>query len=329
MKKFPNLKVISRDGSTTYRTSIETANTNIIQISDRFHLIKGISEVLVKYVRNKYSKNIITVHGKEETKVEDDFEEEYSKLAKSAKENYDRKKAEFNLIKEYYNKCNNYSKTAKKFGVDPRTVKEYAHMENLPIPKRNSSSSLDKYKNKIIDNIDKSCQDIYKIIQKEGYKGTYSSLRYFIKKRSLKVSNNEKNTFVNRTYIIDLLNHKSISDLQLDKFEEENLKKLLKQDKMLAKIIELNDNFSIAIFSKITDRIDEWIQDAKKLNISPINTFISSLETDILAVKHSVAYSNLSNGLIEGKNCKMKLIKRMMFGRCSAKLLRAKLIQLG
>lgn len=40
LKKFPNIKIISRDGSTSYRTSIEKTNINILQISDRFHLLK-------------------------------------------------------------------------------------------------------------------------------------------------------------------------------------------------------------------------------------------------------------------------------------------------
>lgn len=39
-----------------------------------------------------------------------------------------------------------------------------------------------------------------------------------------------------------------------------------------------------------------------------------------------VVSSNLSNGFIEGINNKIKLIKRVMFGRCSLLLLKAKMI---
>ena len=59
LKKFSNIKILSRDGSTSYKIAIEKANANMIQVSDRFHLIKGLSEVLSKYIRKKYSKNII------------------------------------------------------------------------------------------------------------------------------------------------------------------------------------------------------------------------------------------------------------------------------
>ena len=63
LKKFPNIKIISRDGSTSYRTSIEKTNINILQISDRFHLLKNLSELLSEFIRNNYNKNImIKIH---------------------------------------------------------------------------------------------------------------------------------------------------------------------------------------------------------------------------------------------------------------------------
>lgn len=327
LKKFYNLKIVSRDGSTTYRFAIEKANINIVQVSDRFHEIKALSEALEQAIRRLYSKNILVVQG--ESKTCDNFDEEYNNLSKKAKENYDRKNAEFKNIKDYYNKCNNYSKTAKKFHVDKRTVKEYVHMDKLPINKRKSISTLDKYKDTIIDNIDKKVSDIFKILQKNGYKGTFSNLHVYISSHKLKVSTDDKNKYINRTYIIDILHHKSISDLRLNKEDEELLKKLLKQDKTIRKIIEISDRFSIALFSEKAGKIDEWIEDAKALDISELNTFVNTIVTDIVATKNSITYLNISNGLTEGKNCKMKFIKRMMYGRCSSKLLRAKLLQLG
>ena len=259
----------------------------------------------------------------------DDFEEEYNQLTPKSKENYDRKNKEFKEIKEYYNRCNNYSKVADKFGVDKRTVKAYTHMDRLPITKRKSNSSLDKYQDVIIDNIDKKETDIYEILKKKGYKGTYSNVRTYIRNKHLKVSTVDKNQYVSRTDIIEILNHRSISDLKLKKEDEEILKLLLKQNKHLAKILEINDNFSTALFSEDISKLDKWINEAKNLDISELNTFTETIEKDIEATKNAIAYQKVSNGITEGKNCKLKMIKRMMFGRCSYELLRAKLIQLG
>ena len=185
------------------------------------------------------------------------FDKEYEQISSKRKENYDRRNTEFLQIKEYYNKCNNYLKVAKKFGVCWRTVKAYAHMDRLPINKRKSISKLNKFKEIIIDNIDKKQADIYLILKKKGYKGTFSSLRMYIYKNNLKVSTIDKNKYVNRTNIIEILHHKSISDLMLNNEDTKILKQLLKQDKVLSRLLELNDNFSITLFSNNPDKLDK------------------------------------------------------------------------
>lgn len=59
LKTFPNLTVVTRDGSPMYRMAITMANPDIIQISDRFHLIKGISEAIVSVLRRLLSRIIV------------------------------------------------------------------------------------------------------------------------------------------------------------------------------------------------------------------------------------------------------------------------------
>lgn len=314
----------------TYRSAIDDTNNNIVQISDRFHLIKGLSEILGQYINKNYSKNIVLTDNEIiESNTEDNFEEEYLKLNKKAKINYDKKNSEFLQIKAYYNMCNNYSKTAKKFNVDWRVVKEYTRIDRLPITKRNCNSSLSKYHKIIIDNIDKKMSKIYEIIKEKGYKCGYSNLKYYIQSKNLKVSVTDNNKFINRTNIVELINHKSISDLNIQKDEEYTLKKLIKKDKKIKDILEINDKFYISVFSQNIEVLKKWIMQAKMLNIPSLNTFASSVENDIEAVNNSIINLNLSNGLIEGKNCKAKMIKRIMYGRCSSKLFRAKLIQIG
>ena len=59
LKLFPNLKYVSRDGSLIYKSAIELANPNIIQISDRFHLIKELSEVINEEIKNTIPRVVI------------------------------------------------------------------------------------------------------------------------------------------------------------------------------------------------------------------------------------------------------------------------------
>lgn len=51
--------IVSRDGSSIYKLAIELANPDIIQVSDRFHLIKGLSEAIREEAKRIMPRQII------------------------------------------------------------------------------------------------------------------------------------------------------------------------------------------------------------------------------------------------------------------------------
>lgn len=50
LDRFPNIEVISRDVAQIYAHAAKKSNPDVMQISDRFHLIKGLSEAIDKYI---------------------------------------------------------------------------------------------------------------------------------------------------------------------------------------------------------------------------------------------------------------------------------------
>jgi len=50
LKTYPNLEIVSRDGSQTYASAIKAAHPNAIQINDRFHLLKNLTDYCKKYI---------------------------------------------------------------------------------------------------------------------------------------------------------------------------------------------------------------------------------------------------------------------------------------
>ena len=55
---FPNIQVISRDGAATYSSTATDSHPDAIHVSDRFHLIKGISEAINKYIIREFPARI-------------------------------------------------------------------------------------------------------------------------------------------------------------------------------------------------------------------------------------------------------------------------------
>ena len=90
-------------------------------------------------------------------------------------------------------------------------------------------------------------------------------------------------------------------------------------------IYETVKKFKEIMFSKKEELLDNWIEQTKKLNIQEFHSFINGLERDIDAVKNGIKY-DYNNGLAEGSVNKIKVIKRIMYGRCSFNLLKQKVL---
>ena len=50
LKTYPNLEIVSRDGSLTYAAAIRKAHPHAVQISDRFHLLKNFTDYCKSYI---------------------------------------------------------------------------------------------------------------------------------------------------------------------------------------------------------------------------------------------------------------------------------------
>ena len=49
--KYPNIKIISRDGGTTYKSSSYKSHRKAKQISDRFHILKNLTDYAVSILK--------------------------------------------------------------------------------------------------------------------------------------------------------------------------------------------------------------------------------------------------------------------------------------
>lgn len=69
----------------------------------------------------------------------------------------------------------------------------------------------------------------------------------------------------------------------------------------------------------------DWIEKTKKYKIRELDSFVKLIRWDLNAVENAITY-HYSNGLTEGHNNKIKLIKRQIYGCCNFDLLRLKIL---
>lgn len=289
---------------------------NAKQIVDRFHILKNLTDDLCNYLKRTVSDRI-------KLYKQDDFNTK-EVLTKRQQDKIDTANRKWELIKEakqlYQNK---HTKTfiAKKLGITRVTLNIYLSLNEPPV--KDNNCILDNYlpliKQCIIDG--KKTKEIFEEIKASGYKGKMTVLNMHMKSIRNEVKNNI--SYLKRSKV------KKLFFYNLEDIKNENLKQdiifYLNQNEELKKIIDLEKEFKNILFSKKPDKLELWLEKAKKLDVIELNSFINLIESDIDAVKNAVIY-NFSNGLTEGFNNKTKVIKRQMYGRCNFDLLRLKIL---
>ena len=96
--------------------------------------------------------------------------------------------------------------------------------------------------------------------------------------------------------------------------------------KALQKLLGILREFHRIVFSKKAEDLEHWIEQASNWDTIPeLKSFIDGLKHDISVVKNAIMF-DYKNGLAEGSVTKIKLIKRIMYGRNSFTLLKAKVL---
>lgn len=394
LKTYPNIKVVSRDGSITYHNAITTAHPEAVQVSDRFHLLKNLTsyckEFLMKYFKAKILIKVpvpekpqvdvtatseVTVTNKKLT-LEEKSNRAFSMLAEgfgktqlckqlnmdirtlekllgmseeernqyvrsnmelSHEQKVLKKQELINTVKGMHEEKFSIRSISKELQLSRQTITRYLNESITAIHgsynvKR--KSILDPYLGEINVLIDKgvAVTAIEAKIRQEGYKGSSSTLRNYAAGLKRLIQNTYKGSditpenteLVERKLLIKLLFK------QLEKIkglDNECLDRVNSQYPRYKELIDIVNEFKKILVDKKVERMEQWIHRATGLNIREINSFINGITRDITAVKNAIRYE-YNNGLAEGSVNKLKVIKRIMYGRNSFEMLRKKLLRL-
>lgn len=337
LKTYPNITVISRDGSPVYAKAIRSAHPGALQVSDRFHLVKGVTDAARQCVLRLVAARIRIAS--DDAREPDGYWEKpplrETDLPLRLHNATTEKRAEtLHKVRALAVAGLNVHRIAKETGLSWMTAKKYLDEAFDPACKEFGVDRPSKLKPfaPMIDEMlvnRMKFREIEETIRAQGYDGAASTIRmYATRKRRLNQAAHEKaieNTeVVERKHLLKLLYHpmekvKGITDAQFVK--------ILCAYPQLSDIYTIVDSFKAMLVSKQADELNTWIDLAKSFDIPEIDSFVSGLSRDLAAVKNAIRY-DYNNGLAEGSINKIKLIKRIMFGRNTFHLLRAKTLAL-
>lgn len=100
---------------------------------------------------------------------------------------------------------------------------------------------------------------------------------------------------------------------------------VLKTYPVITELYAAIKEFYEILYSRRDERLETWLEKIENFNIPELQTYVNGIRIDINAVKNGIKLK-YNNGLAEGSVNKIKVIKRIMYGRNSFDLLKAKVL---
>ena len=111
----------------------------------------------------------------------------------------------------------------------------------------------------------------------------------------------------------------------LDEVEREDLAAFCQASIALKKAYDLAQDFLSMVHKREGHRLDAWLEQVAKSDLSELQSFANGVERDKAAVQAGLTWW-INNGVVEGSVTKVKLIKRQMYGRAGFALLRQRVL---
>ena len=96
---------------------------------------------------------------------------------------------------------------------------------------------------------------------------------------------------------------------------------------LIGTVHDIVKSFKNTLFSKEPEELEKWLEKAEGLGIEQISSFAGGIRREINAARKAIEL-DYNNGLAEGSVNKIKVVKRIMYGRNSFELLKGKLLRL-
>lgn len=323
LKSHSNIALITRDGSRSYAKSITEASPSIIQVGDRWHILHQLFEAVKKTITSvvpaKWNPpNLEQSASKEDTLTVPARKHEVRRI-----QNEEKRWERIQQVRHLYEKGYTVTAIQKKCQISRGTV--YKDLRQTGKPNHKRASPYQKYRPIIHLLIlkEQSNHQIEKVCRSKGYTGSLSTLNGMIAEERRSKKNFEPKSYYFRQKII-----KIIWDFEKENHNEQLHKlhpKLLEEFPELIDIDKLVGSFRNLFTEKSVDSLDYWIRQYNESNFSHVKSFINGLRQDLQAVRLSIQ-EDWNNGITEGHVNRLKMIKRIMYGRDSFSVLKNRVL---
>ncbi len=319
----PAIQVVARDRSSEYAAGIHAGAPQAMQVADRWHLLKNLSEMTERALADLWPvlrQSAPTPVGASEKRREK-FPRAQSDLNRQQASREKRVQI-YTHIQLLKRRGCGQRQIARILGLSRGTVRRYFHATAFPeSPARRVPSLIDPYLEFLEQRYaagTTNAQQLWREIRDQGYPGSSRQVNKWVQTQRHKINMVEDDSqlpmpFSAVTFRV-LPTLKTclwllIADPKRLTPQEAVLLKRLQLFEVLHRLHHLVQRFAAIIRQRLVDRLDEWLADSAASRIAACVRFANSLKQDYAAVRAAVELP-WSNGQTEGQIHRLKLLKR-------------------
>lgn len=349
LKAHPGVETISRDRALAYADGAQQGAPDAVQVADRWHLLRNMSEALERWLGCKRSDlrqaaEMVkaTMSANLPPSVESTVAPTTVRRRQQSRRDArrDERTTRFTEVRELYGQGATIRGIARKFKMHRRDVRQLIHADECPqrAVAKKRGSKLNKYLPYLRERWEQGCHnatELWREITAQGFRGADSLVRRLITGWRAHLPANLR--CVRRLQsgaappVQVVTPSPRLAAWLLSRQDEE-----LKDDQrlLLTKLFEtcpkaqtaqsLVRRFQQLVTGRKSAEFDVWLKDVAQSKLPELESFACTLGKD--AAVRAALGSPWSNGQVEGQVNRLKMIKKMMYGRANLDLLRARVL---
>jgi transposase len=307
LRDHPGVNILVRDRAEAYALAGHTGAPQALQVADRFHLARNVSDALTELLR---SRRWIIPAQETELAIHPEIHRAKSAARLDMKEPKatPRKEALWEAVQQRKESGEYIRAIARELGVCRRTVRKYLAAEHPPAYRKRSSrrTKLAPYLSYMRQRWQEGCRSarrLYGELVSRGYRGSESQVRATVRpwrtKRPSAPRTNRPTTGFH-WWVLRPNQHLGESSKQ--------------------ELADFKESFQRILAEHDGEALDAWLRAATESGLKPFEALAKSFRQDYAAIKLALTMP-WSTGQCEGQICRVKLVKRLGYGRAKLDLL--------
>ena len=330
LQRHSGIEIVSRDRASNYAEATRRTAPQSIQIADRWHLLRNLSEALrnalethrcimmqaARAILSNKSSETVDPHWVPVTTAD---------TLSTRDKSRERRQHLYQQMRALMESGVNQSDIARQLNLGLRTVQRWIRVGVFPERSpRSFPNAVDEHAAYLDRRLLEGCRNVNQLwreLKQQGFRGQHSSVWNWLRRHRGHGSKNNVGVPIKST-LRTSPRETAWQILKGATSAQDYLDELYRCSPEIATLAHLGKEFFRIVQNRDLTSWPQWLEAASNTSL---RSFAKSLMRDRNAVRAALSLP-LSNGPVEGQVHRLKLIKRQMYGRASFDLLRLRVL---